>query len=57
MKDAELLVAWVREAADELEKAHALLDDIRVPRGCGPENTPMTLAARIAVLDDWRWDR
>jgi hypothetical protein len=47
--DAERLVAWVREAADELEKAHGLLDEAGVPR-CREEGVAMTLAARIYTL-------
>ena len=53
MRDAEKLVAWVREAADELEKAHAFLDAHDVPRSVpGHEPTECTLAARIAVALD-----
>jgi hypothetical protein len=47
--DAELLVAWVREAANELELAHALLDEAGVPRG-REEGVAMTLATRIFTL-------
>lgn len=57
MRDAEKMVAWVREAADELEKAHRILDDEGVPRerttpGALVETVPMTLAARIATALD-----
>jgi hypothetical protein len=48
--DAELLVAWVREAANELELAHGLLDEADVPRVRGESGNPMTLAARIYTL-------
>lgn len=48
-QDAEKMIAWLREAADELEKAHKLLDDCGVPRVLRDE-VPMTLAARIAVM-------
>lgn len=50
MKDAERLIAYVREAADELEKAHQVLDHAGVPRSIpGREPVECTLAARIAV--------
>jgi len=53
MADAETLVAWVREAADELEKAHAYLDDCTdVPRD--RKGVQMTLVARIAYMDGLR---
>lgn len=53
MADAETLVAWVREAADELEKAHAYLDECAdAPRD--RDGVQMTLAARIAWLDGLR---
>jgi hypothetical protein len=48
--DAEKLVAWVREAADELEKAHAILDEVGVPRVREESGNEMTLAARIYTL-------
>jgi hypothetical protein len=53
-RDGDTLVAWVREAADELEKAHAILDVHGVPRGLpvemgGDGKTECTLAARIAL--------
>lgn len=50
-RDGDTLIAWLREGADELEKAHAFLDHLEVPRsipGNGP--TECTLAARIALL-------
>jgi len=49
MGDAEKLIAWIREAANELEKAHALLDEAGVPRS-REEGVDMTLAARIYTL-------
>lgn len=48
-EDAIKIVAWLREAADELEKAHRLLDDLGVPEGSTPK-IPYSLAARIMVL-------
>lgn len=48
MNDAEKLVAWLREGADELEKAHAVLDDEGVPRSLPGSDVECTLAARIA---------
>lgn len=52
MNDAERLVGWLREGADEIENAHALLDAYGVPRFVpGREPTvPCTLAARIAQV-------
>lgn len=51
MGDAEKLVAWLREGANELELAHALLDEYGVPRGRPKsEGIEMTLAARIYYL-------
>jgi hypothetical protein len=52
-RDGDKLVAWLREAADELEKAHAFLDHLGVPRSI-PGNEPVecTLAARISLLAD-----
>jgi hypothetical protein len=52
MNDAEKLVAWLREAADELEKAHAFLDALGVPRQMPGTDVDCTLAARIGLLDD-----
>lgn len=52
--DAELLIAWVREAADELEKAHAYLDALDVPRGFPDSDADCTLAARISILAERR---
>lgn len=49
MNDGEKLVAWVREAADELENAHHVLDTFDVPRRINPD-AECTLAARIALL-------
>ena len=51
MSDAAKLVAWLREAADELEKAHRYLDDIDVPRRLLSSEVELTLVARIAYLD------
>lgn len=50
MSDAEKLITWLREAADELEKAHAYLDHLGVPRGMDDDGIDCTLAARIALL-------
>jgi len=47
--DAERLVAWIREGADELEKAHAILDGAGIPRSTSAA-AECTLAARIALL-------
>jgi hypothetical protein len=52
MRDAEKLVAWLREAADELEKAHRILDAEDVPRSLPDSDAECTLAARIALLAD-----
>jgi hypothetical protein len=49
-RDAEQLVAWLREAANELEKAHAILDEAGVPRVRAETGNAMTLAARIHTL-------
>ena len=52
-KDGDVLVAWLREAANELEKAHAVLDFLKVPRSLKPgSDVECTLAARIALLDE-----
>lgn len=51
MGDAEKLIAWLREAADELEVAHRVLDNAGVPRN---RENPMTLAARIYTLIEAR---
>lgn len=50
MTDAEKIVAWMREAANELEKAHKCLDVLRVPRSLPGSSHECTLAARIALL-------
>jgi hypothetical protein len=52
--DGDKMSAWLREAADELDKAHAILDAYGVPRSLprslgGDGETECTLAARIAV--------
>lgn len=52
MRDGDTLVAWVREAADEIEKAHAFLDDCGVPRSLPGTEVECTLAARIALLEE-----
>lgn len=50
LHDGDRMVAWVREAADELEKAHAFLDAHGVPRALNPDDAvECTLAARIAL--------
>jgi hypothetical protein len=58
MDDADKMVVWLREAADELEKAHNLLDEAGVPRIRRESGNAMTLAARIytlaAEVDYWR---
>lgn len=54
MRDGDKLAAWLREAADEIDKAHAILDAHDIPRGLprnlgGDGKTECTLAARIAM--------
>lgn len=54
-QDADKLVAWMREAADELEKAHRYLDEVaQVPRENPDTGNPFTLTARIAYRDGYR---
>ena len=48
-RDAERLVAWVREAAEELENAHEVLDNAGVARSLPGSPVECTLAARIAL--------
>jgi hypothetical protein len=48
-RDGDVFIAWVREAADELEKAHAILDEAGAPRSIPGSDTECTLAARIAL--------
>lgn len=50
MRDGDKLTAWLREAADELDKAHAFLDHLEVPRAIPGSDNECTLAARIALL-------
>jgi len=45
--DAAMIVAYLREAADELEKAHLILDSAGYPRQNPESGVPFTLAARI----------
>jgi hypothetical protein len=52
MRDGDILAAWLREAADEIDKAHAYLDAIGVPRRVPGSANECTLAARIALLAD-----
>jgi hypothetical protein len=52
--DAETLVAWLREAADELEKAHAYLDATGAPRRVPGSVNECTLVARVSLLLDER---
>lgn len=47
--DAETLIDWLREGADELEKAHVILDQDEVPRSLPGSDVACTLAARIAM--------
>lgn len=49
MRDSDKLSAWLREAADEIDAAHVLLDAHRVERTVSEDGTECTLAARIAV--------
>lgn len=50
-RDGDTLAAWLREGADELAKAHAILDVAGVPRSLpGREPVECTLAARCALL-------
>lgn len=48
--DAESVVGWLRDAAVEIEKSHAVLDAVDVPRRNPESGRPFTLAARIAHL-------
>jgi hypothetical protein len=52
MRDGDKLIAWLREGADELEKAHAVLDLADVPRSLPGSDVECTLAARIALAVD-----
>ena len=45
--DSDKLTAWMREAADEIDKAHVILDNYEVPRSLTNDGVEMTLAARI----------
>lgn len=47
---AATMVGWLREAACELEKAHAFLDAVGTPRH--REGIQMSLAARIATMHE-----
>jgi hypothetical protein len=49
MRDGDKITAWLREAADELDKAHAILDAHDVPRSLPGTGVECTLAARIAL--------
>lgn len=53
-QDAEKLIAWVREAAYELENAHRVLDDEGIPREEFRSRAALTLAGRIHVLTQER---
>lgn len=50
--DSDKLVAWLREAASEIETAHALLDHLDVPDGPADDGIDGSLAARILMLAD-----
>ena len=52
MADGDKMAAWLREAADELDKAHAYLDANEVPRSLSGDGVECTLAARIAMAMD-----
>lgn len=45
--DSDKLTAWMREAADEIDKAHLILDSHDVPRSLTNDEVEMTLAARV----------
>jgi hypothetical protein len=49
MRDGDKLTAWLREAADEIDKAHAILDEAGMPRRLPGSDVECTLAARIAL--------
>jgi hypothetical protein len=49
VRDFEKLPAWLREGADEIEKAHLILWELDVPE-TSPDGTPLTLPARILLL-------
>jgi hypothetical protein len=44
-----VLASWLREAADEVDKAHRVLDELGAPREI-EHGFELTLAARIATL-------
>lgn len=46
--DSGRLIAWLREAADEMENAHRVLDGAEVPQVNPETGRGFTLAARIA---------
>lgn len=48
--DGDKLAAWLREGADEIDKAHAVLDVAGVPRSIPGSDVECTLAARIALI-------
>jgi hypothetical protein len=49
MTDGDKLAAWLREAAYEIQNAHAGLDNANIPR-TAEDGASYTLAARIALL-------
>lgn len=52
MRDGDKMASWLREAADELDKAHGLLDALNVPRGLPGSDVECTLAARIGMAHE-----
>ena len=50
MRDGDKLSAWLREAARELDTAHATLDNLGVPRSIPGSVVECSLAARITLL-------
>lgn len=49
---ADQLTAWLREAADEIDNAHRVLDGCGIPRTNPASGNELTLAARIAYTID-----
>lgn len=55
-RDGDTLTAWLREAADEIDKAHAILDALGTPRSLPGSDVECSLAARVALLAEMGQD-
>lgn len=50
MRNGDMMSAWLRQAALEVESAHDVLDSFGVPRSISDDKAELTLGARITTF-------